>query len=192
MAARGLTVYTGPMFSAKSSHLIADLNKYKMIRPRNVAAIEPVVTYITSRRDTRDYTTRGGHIRLADGIQQIRTDKLGEVTMTRGQVVGIDEAQFFDDLPLITSWVDNGDCHVIVAGLVGDFQRRPFGRIHELLPHVDAGRFHILPAVCQICIERGEGEREASFTRRYREEGQVEEIGGADKYYPVCRKHFNE
>jgi len=66
-----------------------------------------------------------------------------------------------------------------VASLDGDFQRKPFGDICELVPRAE--EVTKLTAVCTGCG------RPACFSRRLTTETAVEVIGGADKYVATCR-----
>lgn len=73
---------------------------------------------------------------------------------------------------------------VIVAALDATFQRKPFGRVLELVPIAES--IIKLSAVCVICCN------DAAFTQRTTESTEVELIGGTDIYRPVCRSCFNE
>lgn len=71
---------------------------------------------------------------------------------------------------------------VILAALDGDFRRKPFGRVLELIPMAE--KVDKLTAVCTSCC------RDASFTKRIVASTQIELIGGAESYRPVCRQCF--
>lgn len=72
---------------------------------------------------------------------------------------------------------------VLVAALDGDFLRRPFGSVLELIPLAE----HVskLTAVCTLCYGA------ASFTKRTVAATQIQLVGGAESYQPVCRKCFS-
>lgn len=72
---------------------------------------------------------------------------------------------------------------VIVSALDGTFERKPFGRILELIPHAE----HVqkLSAVCMGCHSP------AAFSRRIGIEKEVVVVGGVDKYVAACRQCFN-
>lgn len=72
---------------------------------------------------------------------------------------------------------------VIVAGLDGTFQRKPFGRILELIPRAE--KVMKLSAVCMYC------NKDAPFTQRTVDSCEIELIGGEESYKPVCRGCFN-
>uniref|UniRef100_A0A9I9DXP7 thymidine kinase n=1 Tax=Cucumis melo TaxID=3656 RepID=A0A9I9DXP7_CUCME len=98
-------------------------------------------------------------------------------------VIGIDEAQFFDDLyDFCCEAADIDGKTVIVAGLDGDYLRRNFGSVLDIIPLADS--VTKLTARCEICGNR------AFFTLRKTQEKETELIGGADVYMPVCRQHY--
>ncbi|KAK2997976.1 hypothetical protein RJ639_025211 [Escallonia herrerae] len=98
-------------------------------------------------------------------------------------VIGIDESQFFTDLyEFCCNAADHDGKTVIVAGLDGDYSRRSFGSVLEIIPLADT--ITKLTARCELCGKR------AFFTLRKTDEKQTELIGGADVYMPVCRQHY--
>ena len=95
-------------------------------------------------------------------------------------MVAIDEGQFFMDLvESVLKMVNKYTLHVIVAGLNGDYQQHPFGRVHELLPHVDDLQF--CRAYCSVC----QNGTLASFTQRVSGGDAQVEVGSS--YQSVCR-----
>lgn len=101
----------------------------------------------------------------------------------RYDVVGVDEGQFFPDVVEFCEKLANEGKIVVVSALDGTFQRKPFGSVLQLIPMAE--EVHKLTAVCKGCF------RDAAFTRRIGSETQVEVIGGAEMYVPVCRECFN-
>lgn len=120
---------------------------------------------------------------------------LSNVNIDQYSIVGIDEAQFFPDLlPTVQDWIERGK-RVVVSGLKGDYQKRSFGSILELIPLSD--RVEILTAHCIKCIDdsikRGQSLQfvPAPFTHRKNiQEDETVVIGGIDKYIPVCGRHY--
>jgi thymidine kinase len=76
----------------------------------------------------------------------------------------------------------NKEKTVVVSALDGTFERKPFGNIINLIPLAE--KVSKLCAVCVYCTN------EAAFTKRIVESKQVELIGGAEMYKPVCRACF--
>ncbi|KAF2291719.1 hypothetical protein GH714_035332 [Hevea brasiliensis] len=110
-------------------------------------------------------------------------------------VIGIDEAQFFEDLyDFCREAADHDGKTLIVAGLDGNYLRAPFdgglnivdrrsfGSVLDIIPLADS--VTKLTARCELCGKR------AFFTFRKTEETRIELIGGADVYMPVCRHHY--
>jgi len=97
-------------------------------------------------------------------------------------VIGLDEAQFMKgSVEFAERWANAGKV-VIVAALDATFERKPFGRMLELVPLAE--QVQKLNAVCMLC------HREASFTKRIGSETAVEVIGGSDMYLSTCRACF--
>ena len=115
----------------------------------------------------------------------IDSNNLGEYAL-----IGIDEAQFFN---VLVEYV-NYFCRVlgkrvIVAGLNGDYKRDRFGQIRSLLPLCDDIRH--LSAICTRCARKGKMTK-ASFSHRLTNSKEQIDVGGIDKYEPLCRKCYDE
>lgn len=113
-----------------------------------------------------------------------RAHKLEEVNdkVDDVEVVAIDEGQFFPDLvESCQRWADQGKI-VVVAALDATFERKPFGSICQLVAMAESVKK--LTAVCLHCSG------EAVFTHKHSESKEINDIGGLDKYFPVCRACF--
>ncbi|XP_045805732.1 pentatricopeptide repeat-containing protein At4g16470 [Trifolium pratense] len=109
--------------------------------------------------------------------------KFGIDAYEKLDVIGIDEAQFFDDLyDFCREAADHDGKTVIVAGLDGNYLRKSFGSVLDIIPLADS--ITKLTARCEICGKN------ALFTLRKTQDKQVELIGGVDVYMPVCRQHY--
>ncbi len=100
------------------------------------------------------------------------------------QVVGIDEAQFFDEgLPTVCEQLANQGVRVIIAGLDMDFQGRPFGP----MPHLMAMAEYVtkVHAICMHCGEL------ATFSHRTHVSQELVLLGETDSYEPLCRSCFD-
>ena len=101
----------------------------------------------------------------------------------------INEAQFFDDLKeFVLDAVEVHGKKVILFGLDGDYLRRPFANLLELIPYCDS--VEKLKALCSKCRDG----TTASFTHRHDSttDTAVKLIGAADKYETLCRKCLGE
>ncbi len=117
---------------------------------------------------------------------------LDQAEFKTSRLVVIEEAQFFSDLvPFVLQTIDKLGKYVVVVGLDGDAERRPFGHVLELIPHCD--RVTKLTAMCKECRDG----TPAIFTFAAREDAVVAAndgrpcVGADEKYVPLCRKHFN-
>ena len=86
----------------------------------------------------------------------------------------------FPDIPSFAEDMANAGKTVIVAALDGTYQKRPFGRVLELVPLAES--VTKLSAVCMVCKQDA-----AAFSQRISREREVEVIGGPEKYVALCR-----
>jgi thymidine kinase len=102
------------------------------------------------------------------------------------KVILINEAQFFekDDIyNCVFSMLENNK-KVYVCGLDGDFQRKKFGHILDLIPLCD--KVTKLTSLCSVCKDGTPG----IFTSRLTSE-KMQTLIGSDNYIPVCRKCYS-
>lgn len=179
-----LELIIGPMFAGKSTEAV--------VRILDLVSRNIPHCVLTSLHDKR-YDPTGQSICTHSGL---RLPALGVTELTGAlglpQVRGaahviIEEAQFFPDLyDVAVELVEGQGKHVLIFGLDGDSERRPFGRVLDLIPLAD--KYTKLRAECRLC---GDGTA-ALFTKRMLAvTGQVC-VGGEDTYKAVCRKHYLE
>ena len=173
-----LTLIIGCMFSGKSTELIRMVRRYRIIG-KNVMVINHAIDNRYS--DQPDVVSHSGH-----KISGVKVDKLSEVTFeNRPDVIAIDEAQFFNDLNgQVMNFVENMGIDVIVAGLSGDYQRKAFGNILDLVPKCDHLVF--MNAFCSSCKDG----THATFTMRLSDQEGQTLVGDDQQYRPVCRKCY--
>ncbi|KAL7591797.1 hypothetical protein Lser_V15G34868 [Lactuca serriola] len=174
-------VIVGPMFAGKTTALLRRI-KSEGTNGRNIAMIK-------SSKDTRyavnSVVTHDGTKYPCWALPDLLSfkQKFGEEAYEKLDVIGIDEAQFFDDLyEFCCKAADTDGKTVIVAGLDGDYLRRNFGPVLDIVPLADT--ITKLTARCEVCGKK------AHFTFRKTKETKTELIGGADMYMPVCRQHY--
>ncbi|CAI9294861.1 unnamed protein product [Lactuca saligna] len=174
-------VIVGPMFAGKTTALLRRI-KSEGTNGRNIAMIK-------SSKDTRyainSVVTHDGTKYPCWALPDLLSfkQKFGEEAYEKLDVIGIDEAQFFDDLyEFCCTAADTDGKTVIVAGLDGDYLRRNFGPVLDIVPLADT--ITKLTARCEVCGKK------AHFTFRKTKETRTELIGGADMYMPVCRQHY--
>jgi len=97
----------------------------------------------------------------------------------------IDEGQFFEDIyTVVKILVDTYHKHVVISGLDGDSTRSTFGDIVKLIPLCDT-----VDKLCAYCTMCNDGTL-APFTKKKTETADIIDIGGIEKYIPVCRYHY--
>ncbi len=177
-----IEVIAGCMFSGKSEELIRRLKRAQIARQK-VQVFKPS---IDTRYSEIEVVSHNGE--KITGIPVKDSAKLYSLIDRNADVIGIDEAQFFDEgiVKVANKLADEG-FRVILAGLDMDFRREPFGPMPNLLAIADD--VQKLHAICTICGE------DAMYTQRLIN-GQpanyndpVIMIGASEKYEARCRKH---
>ena len=173
-----IEVVTGSMFSGKTEELIRRLKRAKIAR-QNVEIFKPVmdVRYSETEVVSHDENT----------IRSTPVENSANILLLVGDVdvVGIDEAQFFDSgLIDVAAKLANNGIRVIIAGLDMDFKGIPFGPIPGLMAIADD-----VTKVHAICVRCG---NVAQFSHRLSEKEQVVLLGEKDFYEPLCRGCFRE
>jgi len=176
MSVGEVKVICGCMFSGKSESLIRELRRCEIARLR-VAAFKPTV----DDRYGTGIVSHGG-IRF----RAISVEGVGPMLDAVGlaDVVGIDEAQFFDDhLVDAVLALSAAGKRVIVAGLDLDFRGRPFGPVPALLALAD----HVtkVHAICTTCGS------DASRSQRIVDSQEQVLVGAASAYEARCRAHWS-
>jgi thymidine kinase len=173
-----LDLIIGPMFSGKTTQLLKIVTSYM----RNGDAVLCI---------THDTDTRYGHTRIIshdkESIDAHAMPLLRDAFSLDGyktcNVVCIEESQFFDDLVAsVIQMVESDKKHVIVCGLDGTYERKPFANMMELVPLADT--VDKRAGLCNVCGGR------ATFSKRLVEDTGDILVGGAEMYMNVCRKHY--
>jgi len=163
-----IEVIAGPMFSGKSEELIRRLRRAAIARQR-LQVFKPASDVVSHSR----WRVPSETVERADEILR-RLDP-------RTEVVGIDEAQFFDGtlLDVCRHLADLGK-RVIVAGLDMDYRGTPFGPMPELL--AIAEQVHKITAICARCGAQ------ASYSQRLVESDERVVVGSGEVYEARCRR----
>ena len=165
------------MYSGKTTELMRRLRRYSHAKKAVV-----VVKFSGDTRYT-DQDEISSHDRVTmRAIPACLLSSIPAHLVNGCDVIGIDEGQFFPDLIDFVEAALAANKTVIVSALDGDFRRKPFGRVLELVPMAE--RVDKLSAVCTGCS------RDAAFTKRTVASTQLQLIGGAESYQPVCRDCF--
>lgn len=174
-----IEVVCGCMFSGKTEELLRRVRRAEIAKQK-VELFKPEIdvrydeVLIVSHNET--------------GMNSTPVKSAQNILLLAGtaEVVGIDEAQFFDQalVEVCTSLAAMGK-RVIVAGLDMDYLGRPFGPMPELLAIAD-----FVTKVHAICVKCG-----ALATHSYRKNKFLNQkvlLGEKDEYEPLCRFHFNQ
>lgn len=172
-----IEVITGSMFSGKTEELI------RRLRRAQFAGLK--VEIFKPSLDKRYSETR---VVSHDDKSIVSTpvDNASAILLYAGNVnvVGIDEAQFFDPsiVEVCNSLADSG-IRIVVAGLDMDFMGKPFGPMPALLAIAEyVTKVH---AICPRCGNL------AQYSHRKSEEAQVVLLGEKNLYEPLCRNCYN-
>jgi thymidine kinase len=173
-----IEVISGCMFSGKTEELIRRLNR-ALIAKQKVEIFKPAI-------DKR-YHTEHVVSHNESSIRSTPVNFANDILLLAGDcdVVGIDEAQFFDQTIVeICNTLANQGKRVIVAGLDMDYEGKPFGPMPNLLAVAE-----FVTKVHAICAQTGEL---ASFSFRLSEHEQQVMLGEKNEYEARSRKAFLE
>jgi thymidine kinase len=189
-----LEIIIGPMFSSKTSTL---LEIYKKCKFCNIS-----VSIVNHSIDQRYHNTM---VSTHDKIMApcIQANKLNEIWLNANQldnsvvdndsytllqksdVILINEGQFFSDLYEVVVDMLNKNKKVYICGLDGDFERKKFGSVLDLIPLCD--KVTKLTSLCSLCKDGTPG----IFSMRLTKERE-QTVVGSENYIPVCRKCYTK
>ncbi len=173
-----IEVVCGSMFSGKTEELIRRLNR-ALIAQQSVEIFKPEIDKRYSKKKVVSHNENAIHstpVGFANDIL-LRTSNC--------DVVGIDEAQFFDhEIVAVANKLANQGKRVIIAGLDMDFKGRPFKPMDELMSIAE-----YITKVHAICMDCG---RIASYSHRRTKSNQTVVLGEKDIYEALCRNCFYE
>lgn len=175
-----ITLIIGCMFAQKTTELLRRVRRYRSIGYK--------VLVVNYAHDIR-YGSNCIASHDIDKVPALAVEKLEEIPeseLGNHRVLVIDEGQFYPDLlAKVSSWADRyDDLHIVISGLDGDAERRPFGQMLQLVPHAE--ELVRLSAYCSVCADG----TLAHFSKKIAGSAAQVEIGASDKYVPTCRKHF--
>ena len=172
-----IEVIAGSMFSGKSEELIRRLNRARIARQR-VQVFKPE---IDERYSVEEIASHSGQKHMSIPVSS--TDEMMRQVLDDTEVIGIDEAQFFDMaiIDAANELAESGK-RVIIAGLDQDFMGKPFEPMPQLLSIAE-----FITKTHAICVKCGST---ANYSQRTVESEERVEVGAADKYEARCRKCF--
>ena len=173
-----IEVICGSMFSGKTEELLRRLRRAKIAR-QTVEIFKPTIDI---RYDEADVVSHD-----KNAIASTPVDNSANILLLSSQVdvVGIDEAQFFDEgLVEVAQQLADQGIRVVIAGLDMDFRRQPFGPMPGLCAIADS-----VTKVHAVCVECG---RLASYSFRRVQGDQQVMLGELNEYSPLCRTCYRK
>lgn len=173
-----IEVICGSMFSGKTEELLRRLRRAKIAR-QTVEIFKPTIDI---RYDETDVVSHD-----KNAIASTPVDNSANILLLSSQVdvVGIDEAQFFDEgLVEVAQQLADQGIRVVIAGLDMDFRRQPFGPMPGLCAIADS-----VTKVHAVCVECG---RLASYSFRRVQGNQQVMLGELNEYSPLCRTCYRK
>jgi len=173
-----IEVVCGSMFSGKTEELIRRMKRAKFAK-QNVQIFKPII-------DTRYHE----ELVVSHDANEIFSTPVPSssnipILANNVDVVGIDEAQFFDDgLVAVCNQLANSGIRVIVAGLDMDFKGIPFGPMPGIMACAE-----YVTKVHAICMKCGDL---ANHSHRIIEKKELVLLGELDEYEPLCRSCFHK
>ena len=173
-----IEVICGSMFSGKTEELIRRINRAKFAN-QHVEIFKPAVDV---RYDEEEVVSHD-----QTSIEATPVETAYNIMILAGDcdVVGIDEAQFFDErkVEVANKWSNQGK-RVIIAGLDMDFKGRPFGPMPNLMATAE-----YVTKVHAICVKTG---NLAHYSHRKIKSDKLVELGEKEEYEPLSRRAFWE
>lgn len=173
-----IEVICGSMFSGKTEELIRRMRRAEFAKMK----VEIFKPKVNNRYHEDDVVSHN-----SNAIRSTAVEHSSQLLLLTSdvEVVGIDEAQFFDDgLPEVCNELANQGIRVIIAGLDMDFMGRPFGPMPQLLAIAE-----FVTKVHAICVHTG---NLAHYSFRYADGESVVQLGEKESYVPLSREAYNE
>jgi thymidine kinase len=180
-----LELIIGPMYSGKTSKL---LEIYKQCKFCDIS-----VCVINHSLDNRYHETMlSSHdkvmipcLNVEDLYDLWFNNKENYNLIRQSDVILINEGQFFNNLYCVVNDMLKNNKVVYICGLDGDFERKKFGEILDLIPLCD--KVNKLTSLCSVCKDG----TPALFSMRTTNEKEQTVIG-SENYLPVCRLCYNK
>lgn len=173
-----IEVICGSMFSGKTEELIRRLRRAQFANLK-VEIFKPIIDIRYSEEEVVSHNS--------NSIISTPVDSSSNILLLTGDVdvVGIDEAQFFDEnIVDVCQQLANQGIRVIVAGLDMDYLGKPFGPMPALMAVAEH-----LDKVHAICVRCGDP---AQHSHRLSKNNRLVVLGEKDSYEPLCRHCFNQ
>lgn len=176
-----LELVIGPMFSGKTSHLV---DIYKQCTFCNIPVV--VINHVIDNRYHDELLSTHDQRMIPCLKAKNLMDLWGKSEeLHAAHTVLINEGQFFPDLAEAVEAMLAHKQNVYVGGLDGDFERKKFGQILDLIPLCD--KVTKLTSLCSSCKDG----TKAIFSKRLTSE-KSQTLVGSSNYIPVCRACYEK
>ncbi len=175
-------VICGSMFSGKTEELIRRLRRAEIARQK-VQVFKPALDNRYAEEKVVSHNGVGLAAKPVDSAASILQSVDPDTT-----VVGIDEAQFFDEgLPAVVNELAGRGVRVVLAGLDMDFRGEPFGSMPVLMARAE--EVTKLHAICVVCGEEASRTQRLVNGRPAHYNDPVIMVGASEVYEARCREH---
>ena len=175
--AGSIEVICGSMFSGKTEELIRRMKRAQFAK-QSIKIYKPCIDVRYSEEDVVSHDAHSIPSTPIDTPAKM-LDMIGQV-----EVIGIDEAQFFDgSIVEVVQTLANNGIRVIIAGLDTDFLGKPFGPMPALMAVAED-----IQKVHAICVKCGSP---ANHSHRLSKSSELVVLGETDIYEPLCRHCYN-
>ncbi|HOL62113.1 MAG TPA: thymidine kinase [Elusimicrobiales bacterium] len=173
-----IEVICGSMFSGKTQELIRRLRLATIAKQK----VQIFNSYLDTRYAKEHIVSHDKSMLKAQPVKSAK--EIIKKVEKDTQVVGIDEAHFFDDDILdVANKLANEGKRVIIAGLDMDWRGKPFNNMAKLMAVAEYVTKNL--AICMVCGNP------AHYSQKLVESESRIEVGASDKYEARCRKCFN-
>ena len=175
-----LTVVAGPMFSGKTSKLVAMVEVFTRMGYRVLTVKPKLDNRYGGKKEIHSHDHKKTPAIVVDG--ESPESIIQKIIATGADKVIFDEVQYFDKdkVMQVIAVLRKMGIHVIAAGLLYDYQRKPFGATPDVMGLADE-RLELF-AICQNC-----GSLARHTQRNKGGKGQIV-VGAADMYTAACEK----
>ena len=173
-----IEVICGSMFSGKTEELIRRLNRARLAK-QNLEIFKPALDIRFHDSDVVSHDE--------NAIRSTPVQFANDILLLAGNsdVIGIDEAQFFDEgLQEVCRQLAQQGKRVVIAGLDMDFEGKPFGPVPGLMAIAE-----FVTKVHAICMQCG---ALALYSHRFIKNDSLVVLGEKESYEPLCRSCYTE
>lgn len=172
-------IFTGPMFSSKTTRMLSTLERYKYQKKR-IAVFKPKLDDRYSRDEVVSHS--GWSVEattITEGADLL--EALSEME-NAPDVIAVDETFMINGIAEVLTWLYRSGFTVVVSTLDISATGKPFSEVEKMMPW--ATHIKKCSAICTVCG------RDAYYTHKKQVDDESEiQVGGAELYEPRCFRH---